>query len=39
MVKIIIPLVCFAMIALGVFIVGWSVYRYVVHTTERKPMK
>lgn len=36
MYNIILPLVCFSMIALGVFIVCWSVYRYVVEKRENR---
>ena len=36
MIGVIIPLVCFLMIALGIFLMGWSVYRYATHHLDEK---
>lgn len=36
MITILIPAVCFLMIALGVFLIGWSVYRYVADNRRAK---
>lgn len=34
MIRIVIPAVCFLMIALGIFLIGWSIYRYVMNKLD-----